>query len=90
LIKIQTDPLNNYYLFHHNTPKAVIRHKFQQFTNKYNFTKSKTNHNKYKVINSYYNDGCLLFGGGGVCLDARMGEEEGEIGEGRVDGQVIY
>ena len=32
---------------------------------------------------------CCL-GGGGVCLDARMGEEEGEIGEGRVDGQVIY
>jgi hypothetical protein len=33
-----------HYLFHHKTTKSVIRYKFQQFTNKYNFTKSKINY----------------------------------------------
>ena len=32
---------------------SVIQHKFQQFINKYNFTKYKTNHNMYKIINPY-------------------------------------
>jgi hypothetical protein len=27
--------------------------------------------------------GCLQLGGGAVCLDAGVGEEEGEIGKGR-------
>ena len=44
----------SYYSFHRNTFNLVIWHKLQQFTNKYNFTKSKTNHNKYKIIHSYY------------------------------------
>ena len=42
------DPLNEPFLFHHKTSKSKIQHKFHQFTNKYNFTKSKTNPNMYK------------------------------------------
>jgi len=32
----------------------------------------------------------LFGGGGGVCLYARMGGKEGEIREGRVNGQDMY
>jgi len=53
MIKIKTDPLNNLLIISKQHMQFGNSIKFQQFTNKYNLTKSKTNHNKYKIIHSY-------------------------------------
>jgi len=55
LIKIKTNPSNKLlFISSQHIKFGVIQTKFQQFTNKYNLIKSKTNYNNYKIIHSYY------------------------------------